>query len=325
MLPPAAALLRPAINEHQGARMQPLVLMSHPDCLKHRIDRHPESPERLETLMAALSASHLADGIEWLEAPMASQQQLARVHQAQHIHQLFALAPRARLVHLDPDTAMMPATLKAALRAAGSVPAAVDHTLIHHRPVFCAVRPPGHHASAAQAMGFCFFNNLAVGVAHALQQPGIERIAVIDFDVHHGNGTDAIFAGHRQVSLFSCYQHPFYPGTAVQTPYGLPLPAGSDGQYALQQISAHWLEPLQRMQADMLFFSAGFDAHQADPLGGLNWRSDDYRQISALLMQATRATTGGRVVSVLEGGYDLQALSDAVLAHLSALTGTAYP
>jgi acetoin utilization deacetylase AcuC-like enzyme len=251
-----------------------LTVITHADCELHCIPNHPESPQRLKAVLAQLEKSKKVT-IQLQQAPLATKEQLALAHSRQYVESLFATAPTEGIRLFEEDTAMMPATLNAALRAAGSTIAAVDVTMEHNQPVFCAIRPPGHHAEIAMPMGFCFFNNVAVGAAYALQQTGIERIAIIDFDVHHGNGTDDIFANNEKVTLFSSYQHPFYPGTRPNTPHVVKLPAGSDGRYALQQMKEKWISQLQQLQPDMLFFSAGFDAHAKDSIGGLKWQTQD--------------------------------------------------
>lgn len=295
-----------------------LTVITHADCELHALSNHPESPQRLKELLSRLQKSKQLT-IQLQQAPLATKDQLALVHTAHYVESVFATAPEQGIRSIDDDTAMMPATLNAALRAAGSAVAAVDYTMRHNQPVFCAVRPPGHHAEIATPMGFCFFNNVAVGAAYALQQTDIERVAIIDFDVHHGNGTDDIFAGNEKVTLFSSYQHPFYPGTRPYTPHIIKLPVGSNGHHAWQEMKEKWIMVLQELEPDMLFFSAGFDAHAKDIIGGLKWQSSDYEHITREIVSATLSSTKGRVVSVLEGGYNLSALAAAAEAHCIGL------
>ncbi len=295
-----------------------LTVFTHPDCELHCIPNHPESPQRLKAVLAQLEKSKKVT-IQLQQAPLATKEQLALAHSRQYVESLFATAPTEGIRLFEEDTAMMPATLNAALRAAGSTIAAVDVTMEHNQPVFCAIRPPGHHAEIAMPMGFCFFNNIAVGAAYALQQTGIERIAIIDFDVHHGNGTDDIFANNEKVTLFSSYQHPFYPGTRPNTPHVIKLQEGSNGHHAWEEMKEKWIPELQALQPDILFFSAGFDAHAEDRVGKLKWKGSDYEIITHEIVSATLDSTKGKVVSVLEGGYNVSALAEAAEAHCVGL------
>jgi acetoin utilization deacetylase AcuC-like enzyme len=299
-------------------------LISHPACAAHDMGAgHPESPARLGAIRDALLARGLLDFLVEHAAPRATREQLARVHGAAHIDWLFGLAPTAGIEFIDGDTVMMPATLEAALRAAGALVAATD--LVMGGAVaraFCSVRPPGHHAERDRAMGFCFFNNVAVGAAHALAR-GVERVAVLDFDVHHGNGTEDIFADEPRVLVCSSFQHPFYPGTARATVPGrlvnTPLPAGTGSAGFRAAIERDWVPALDDFRPEIVFVSAGFDAHRDDPLGGLRLEDADYAWVTRLIVAAARRHAGGRVVSALEGGYDLAALGRAVAAHVAVL------
>jgi acetoin utilization deacetylase AcuC-like enzyme len=304
-----------------------LTVFTHPDCELHDIPNHLESPQRLKVLLSHLQKSKKAT-IQLQQVPLATQEQLALAHAKDYVEAIFSTAPEQCIRRISSDTAMMPDTLNAALRAAGSAIAAVDYTLQHHQPVFCGIRPPGHHAemnlpekpNQPITGGGCFFNNVAIGAAYALQQAGIKRIAIIDFDVHHGNGTDDIFKDNESVTLFSSYRkYPFYPGTKPNTPHVIKLNAGSDGKHAWQEMKTKWIRELQALPPDILFFSAGFDAHEKDSVGELKWKSSDYEIITREIVSATLDSTKGKVVSVLEGGYNVSALAEAAEAHCVGL------
>ena len=308
--------------------------ISHPDCLLHDMGGwHPESPARLRAIDDALVAADLAGRLERHLAPMAAPEQLRRVHSAAHIARLeeadrrFRHSPRARssgLIQLDPDTAMNEYSLKAARHAAGAAILATDLVIGQAAAsAFCSVRPPGHHATREEAMGFCLFNNVAVGIAHALEAHALERVAVADFDVHHGNGTEDIFAGDERVMMVSTFQHPFYPGSGTggrsERMVNIPLRAGSNGEAFRKAVSEEWLPALERFRPQMVFVSAGFDAHRDDELAGLNLLEEDYAWVTERIREAADAWAEGRIVSVLEGGYDLPALGRSVAAHVRIL------
>lgn len=285
---------------------------------------HPECPARLTAIDKAISINQLP-GLVPYEAPQATYQQLERVHPKSYIADIESSAPSHGVIHLDPDTAMNPYTWDAALRAAGAVVLATD--LVIERKVanaFCSVRPPGHHAERNRVMGFCFFNNVAVGIRHALEQHQIEKIAVIDFDVHHGNGTENIFSGDQRVLMVSIFQHPFYPYSGAQNPatnmLNIPLPAGSGGKELREVVNKTWLPALRVFQPQMLFISAGFDAHAEDQLASLEFIEDDYFWLTQQLKEIANQYAEGRIVSVLEGGYALDALGRSAVAHLKALS-----
>ncbi|QDQ29325.1 histone deacetylase family protein [Chitinimonas arctica] len=286
---------------------------------------HPESPDRLAAIQDRLIASGVWDHLLHETAPCASHEQLALVHPSQYIEALERLSPAGGTVHLDPDTAMNPHTLQAAFRAAGAVVRATDMVLDGDATnAFCAVRPPGHHAESRRAMGFCFFNNLGVGVAHALSR-GIARVAVADFDVHHGNGTEELFQDNPRVMMVSIFQHPFYPYSG-ERPLGpnmhnVPLKAGSRGDELRNAVQTHWLPALAAFQPEMIFISAGFDAHREDEMAGLGLVEDDYAWVTERLMDVAAEHAQGRIVSVLEGGYALSALGRSATAHIRALAG----
>ena len=303
-----------------------LRLYTHPACLSHITGPdHPESPARLAAVLRALDRDRFAM-IDRVEAPRATREQLLRVHTAAHVERMLAPVEPGRTQHLDEDTALSPGTAEAALRAAGANVAAVDAVLGGHvRHAFCAVRPPGHHATRDAAMGFCLFNNVAVGAAHALAAFRLKRVAIVDFDVHHGNGTQDIFWREPRVLYVSSHQMPLYPGSGEPAERGAgniinrPLSAG-DGPYIFRELWEGDLLPrLRAFKPQLVLVSAGFDAHESDPLADLCLGSEDYAWITAKLVELADHCAGGRVVSTLEGGYDLKALATCTAAHVEAL------
>jgi acetoin utilization deacetylase AcuC-like enzyme len=305
-----------------------MLLFTHSRCLDHTMQpHHPESPARLRAVLRHLESTGLLQVMEVREATPVSDACLGRVHDADYLLSLARLAPADGLVAVDPDTFLCPATREAAALAAGAVADAVAAVLRgDSRRAFCAVRPPGHHAEFGTAMGFCFYNNVAVGAAAALEHPEIERLAILDFDVHHGNGTVDIFMDRPEVLVCSSFQHPFYPDRHVDVDrpniVNTPLPAGCGSAGFRAAISRDWLPALQRHKPQMILVSAGFDAHRLDPLGGLDLIEDDYRWVTARIVEAANEFSLGRVVSTLEGGYDLDALARSVAAHLEVLAAT---
>jgi acetoin utilization deacetylase AcuC-like enzyme len=299
--------------------------ISHRDCRQHDMGaHHPECPQRLDAINDQLIAAGLAAYLDEREAPLATMEQLLRVHPRKYIELLQDSSPAHGIVHLDPDTAMAPGTWQAALRAAGAGCLATD--LVMQGAVdnaFCAVRPPGHHAGRASAMGFCFFNNIAVAACHALEVWELARVAIVDFDVHHGNGTEEIFAGDEKILMVSTFQHPFYPYSGTESPAAnmcnAPLPAGTRGDGFRQVVSDIWLPRLHGFQPEMIFISAGFDAHAEDDMASLGLAEADYAWVTTQLRQVAKASAGGRIVSMLEGGYALSALGRSVAAHVKAL------
>lgn len=298
-----------------------IALISHPDCALHDMgEGHPEQPARVRVIQSALERYPFQHPVSFREASLATREQLIRAHEPDYVDYLFAIAPREGVVALDPDTWMNEHTLRAALLAAGAGIMAVDLVMSNQaKAAFCNVRPPGHHAEPARAMGFCFFNNVAVAVRHALSQHGVARIAIIDFDVHHGNGTQAIFQEDERVMLCSSFQHPFYPGfnPAMSHPHLLtvPLAAGTTGVDYRRAVEAAWFDRLAAFKPQLVFFSAGFDAHQADPLAQLKLTVEDYVWLTEQVMSITQVCA----ISMLEGGYDLNALASCVPAHVAAL------
>jgi acetoin utilization deacetylase AcuC-like enzyme len=287
---------------------------------------HPEQPARLSAIFDRLIASGLEMIVRQLDAPLATREQLERVHERGYVQNVFDRAPTDGLVMLDPDTAMGPHTLAAALRSAGAVVHAVDLVMNKEfQAVFCAVRPPGHHAERNRAMGFCFFNNVAVGAAHALAEHGLERVAIVDFDVHHGNGTEHIFETEPRVLFCSSFQHPFYPftGHETDTPHivNITMPAGSDGARFREEVERHWLHRLHEFKPQLVLVSAGFDAHAEDDMSHVRLREADYVWITRELKKVADQYAEGRIVSTLEGGYNLSALGRSAVAHVDALLG----
>ncbi len=302
-----------------------VALITHPDCALHDMGSlHPERPARLEAINDQLIAGGLDTGLVHHDAPLATREQLCRVHDPAYVDRIFAVAPRQGMVWLDPDTSMNPNSLNAALRAAGSGVLAVDLVMSGNiSAAFCSVRPPGHHACRDRAMGFCIFNNVAVAAAHALAAHRLERVAIVDFDVHHGNGTEEIFADDGRVLFCSTFQHPFYPhagaGTRSDHIVNVPLPAGSNGAAFRAAVREQWLPAVQAHQPQLILVSAGFDAHVEDELAGLALVEDDYAWVTAQIRDLAGQHCGGRIVSMLEGGYALHALGRSVAAHVRAL------
>jgi acetoin utilization deacetylase AcuC-like enzyme len=300
-------------------------LLHAPQCLLHDMGRHhPESPDRLRAIEDHLIATGLISCLLERQASAATRSQLARVHDEAYLDALEASVPGRGLVHLDPDTAMSPHSLDAAKHAAGAVVAAVDMVLDGEaRNAFCCVRPPGHHAERDKAMGFCFYNNVAVGAAHAMEAHGLERVAIVDFDVHHGNGTEAMFAADPRVLMVSTFQHPFYPYSGVEgrseRMVNIPLPARSDGARFREAVETEWLPALERFRPQMIFVSAGFDAHREDDMAALNLTEGDYAWVTGRVMELAERHSHSRIVSTLEGGYALSALGRSVAAHLKTL------
>jgi acetoin utilization deacetylase AcuC-like enzyme len=287
-------------------------------------DGHPEQPARLDAIEEMLHVRQLYDFLVHQEAPRATLEQLARVHSKAHVEHLGNIAPAEGLVRVDPDTAMCPDTFEAALRAAGANVLATDLVIGGQvRRAFCNVRPPGHHAERTQAMGFCFFNNVAVGAAHALDHHSLDRVAILDFDVHLGNGTEDIFKGDRRVLICSSYQYPLYPGSNPGSVPGhivnCPLPQGAGSEAFRKVVTEQWLPALEAFRPQMVFISAGFDGHAADDLAELCLSTADYGWITDLACGVAARHANHRVVSTLEGGYELSALAASVATHIDRL------
>lgn len=299
---------------------------THAACLEHDTGQgHPERPTRLRAILEALEAPEFA-ALERREAPEAEDAPILRAHPESHLRRVEASIPAEGHGFIDGDTVVSPGSREAARRAAGAVVAAVDAVIAGEADnAFCAVRPPGHHAEPARAMGFCLFNNIAIGARHAREAHGLERVAIVDFDVHHGNGTQAIFERDASVFFASTHQQPLYPGTGFESETGVgnivnaPLKPNADGDRFREAMAQHVLPALDAFAPEMVFISAGFDAHHADPLANLNFDADDYTWATEQLLAAAKKHAGGRVVSTLEGGYALDALAASVSAHVKAL------
>jgi len=302
-----------------------IALFTHPDCTLHEMGSgHPESPERLKAVLAALEAAGLAGSLLAREAPEAQREQLERVHEREHVDLIFESAPASGYAYLDPDTSMNAKSLSAALRAAGAVVAATDLVMAGEvTRAFCAVRPPGHHATRARPMGFCLFNNVAIGAAHALAVHGLERVAVLDFDVHHGNGTEDAFHDDPRMMLCSTFQHPYYPYSGADSGnehiINVPLAAMTAGAGFRAAVERFWMPALEAHRPQLVFVSAGFDAHRDDPLAYLKLDDADYRWVTERLVEVAERHAQGRVVSTLEGGYNTVALGRCVVEHVRAL------
>ncbi|MBK8766848.1 MAG: histone deacetylase family protein [Burkholderiaceae bacterium] len=301
--------------------------LSHSSSMRHEMGaHHPECPDRVAVIADRLLARGLLDFMDSFEAPLATEAQILRAHEGRYFAELRAQAPTEGYVQVDPDTAMNPGTWTAALHAAGAVVKATELVASgEYRRAFCNVRPPGHHAERGQAMGFCFFNNVAVGIRHALDELGLERVALVDFDVHHGNGSEDILAGDDRVLMVSTFQRRLYPFNG-EAPRGanmcnMALDPYSDGAALQKAVTEGWLPRLRTFAPQMLFISAGFDAHREDDMSQLGWRDADYGWVTQRLVEVADEFAQGRIVSVLEGGYHLPALARSVEMHVRALIG----
>ncbi len=299
--------------------------ISHADCLQHDTGTgHPECAARIGAIQDRLITAHLYDFLRHYDAPEVTEQQLLRVHDADYLQSVADSVPRDGLYYLDPDTPISPLSLKAAKRAAGASILATDLVMSGEvSNAFCAVRPPGHHAERHRTMGFCVYNNVAVGVAHALEEHGLERVAIVDFDVHHGNGNEQIFSEEERVMVCSSFQHPFFPETPIDEEHerivSAPLEATAKSEEFRAAIENVWLPALHQFKPQMIFVSAGFDAHLEDDMSGVSLTEVDFRWITEKILELADAYCEGRVVSSLEGGYELSALARSVETHLRVL------
>jgi acetoin utilization deacetylase AcuC-like enzyme len=307
---------------------------THPDCWKHEMGAgHPECPERLDAIENRLLVSGVGDALLRREVPEAPIADVELAHGRMYVAALRGLTDGLREeieaggpthAQIDPDTSLNVHTWEAALRAAGAAIAATDAVMAGELDnAFCSVRPPGHHACKDKAMGFCFFNNVAIAARYALERHGLKRVAIVDFDVHHGNGTENIVAGDQRILMVSFFQHPFYPEGGARSSasnlVNVPVPAYTKGEQVRDLIEAHWLPRLHAYKPEMVFISAGFDAHRADDMGQMGLVEEDYAWITHRIMEVAQRHSKGRIVSCLEGGYNLDALAFSVESHIRVL------
>ena len=307
---------------------------THPDCHQHEMGAgHPECPQRLDAIEDRLLITGVADALQRREAPLAALGDIELAHDRMLIAALRGLSEQLAddikaggpaYAQLDPDTAMNTHTWNAALRAAGAAIAATDAVMAGEMEnAFCAVRPPGHHAERNKAMGFCFFNNVAIAAKYALERHGLKRVAIVDFDVHHGNGTEDIIRGDDRILMVSFFQHPLFPNSGADTRepnmVNLPVPAHTKGMDIREFIEIMWIPRLEAFKPQMIFISAGFDAHREDDLGQMNLTEQDYAWMTERIKNVAKRHAKGRIVSALEGGYNLSALGRSVEAHIRVL------
>jgi len=302
-----------------------IALIMHEVCARHEMSPgHPECPQRMAAVSDQLKARQLYDLMTHVEAPKVDLEHVVRAHGQEYVDMVVGHSPTSGTVQLDADTAMNPYSLEAALRAAGAGIRATDDVAAgRHSSAFCAVRPPGHHAEKDRAMGFCLFGSIAAAALYAVDVLGMDRVAVVDFDVHHGNGTEDIVHDHPNILFCSSFQHPYYPGYFRPSVEGqlvnVPLSAGTASADFREAIMAQWLPALEKYQPQMLFISAGFDAHREDPLAGLELADEDFAWITTQLMDVADRHCEGRIVSMLEGGYSLSALGRSAAEHVKVL------
>ena len=296
--------------------------ISHPDCHDHDTGAdHPECAQRLSVIEDRLLASRISDFVRYLDAPEVTREQLLRAHSAEYLAMIDAVMPRQGYARLDPDTVISPGTLLAARRAAGSAVLAVDQIMAGQiKNAFCCVRPPGHHAEANRALGFCIYNNIAVGVKHALDEYGLKKVAVVDFDVHQGNGTEDILIGDNRILYCSTFQHPFFPYTRLpensERVVSIPLDASAKSAEFRAAVTDHWMPALERFQPEMIFVSAGFDA-----MSYISLTDADFQWIIEEIVRVADISASGRIVSALEGGYEIHSLARCAETHIRVLMG----
>ena len=315
----------PLVATHSSGIFHAMHIYTHPEFIHHDVaEGHPERPDRLRHLLDHLDREGILDDCQLREPSDLNDAQILAAHTAEHLEFLRRSEPTDGIVPLDPDTWMGTRSLNAARLAASAVCSGVDDVVAGtEQRVFCAVRPPGHHAEANSAMGFCLLNSVAIAALHALEQTNIDRVAIVDFDVHHGNGSVDICKDHPQIMVCSSFQHPYYPNRLddIEQPniVNTPLPAGSGSDDFRRAISTQWLGALEQHQPDLILVSAGIDAHQLDPLAALNLQEQDFQWITQQIVSIANRYSQGRVVSTLEGGYDLDALARSAQAHIEAL------
>lgn len=301
--------------------------ISHRDCHRHDTgDGHPENARRLSAIEDQFVATGLFDVLRYYDAPLATDEQLLRVHTPEHLETMIAAIPDSGFSRLDPDTVISPWSMQAARRAAGAAVLAVDLVMSGEMEnAFCSVRPPGHHAESGQAMGFCMFNNIAVGAAHALAAHGIGRAAIVDFDVHQGNGSEEIFCNEPRILFCSTFQHPFFPYTRMyensENRVNVPLEATAGSGEFREAVTRQWLPALERFAPEFLFISAGFDAHRDDEMSHVSLADRDFTWVTEQLVRVAAKSAQNRIVSVLEGGYELHSLARCVEGHVRVLMG----
>lgn len=299
---------------------------SHDDCLKHNMGpEHPESPERIAAIISYLADSGVGERLDWVRPDEITRDQLLTVHPEKYLHQLELMQPTRGRVYTDPDTAMMPDTLRAARLAAGGNIEAVDMVMSSQvTNAFVCARPPGHHAERSKSMGFCFYNNIALAAMRALNFHQLERVAIIDFDVHQGNGTADIVGGDERILMCSSFQHPFYPHSHVhrqpENIINTPIASDCSALDYRKAVEAGWLKKLQDFRPQAVLISAGFDSHRLDPMAELNLEEDDYRWLTEMIVSVASDHANDRIISTLEGGYHLRALAQSVNAHLDVLS-----
>ncbi|MDH3304154.1 MAG: histone deacetylase family protein [Gammaproteobacteria bacterium] len=304
-----------------------IAYISHAECLRHDTgEGHPENARRISAIEDQLIATGLLDVLRYFGAPEVTSDQLLRAHARAYLDAIAAMEPESGYKRVDPDTIISAGSLQAARRAAGAVVAATDLVLNGEmESAFCSVRPPGHHAEINRAMGFCLYNNIAVGAAHALEQYGVKKLAILDFDVHHGNGTEDIFKDDHRVLFCSTFQHPFYPYTALLEPadnrVNVPLQAGAGSKEFRAAVTDRWLPALDKFSPEMVFVSAGFDAHRDDEMSQVNLTDADFTWVTERIVEVASKSASGRIVSTLEGGYELRSLARCVESHIRVLMG----
>jgi acetoin utilization deacetylase AcuC-like enzyme len=287
-------------------------------------DNHPESSDRIKAIEDQLILSRLEPYLTYLESPLASEKHLNLIHTQQHVEKIKEQVSDNDIRVIDADTSMNPSSYQAALRSVGGAILAVDTVMAGQvQNAFVCTRPPGHHAEPDKAMGFCFFNNVAIAAKHSLEKYSLKRVAIIDFDVHHGNGTEIAFMNDSRVLMCSFFQHPFYPYSGAlennENMMNIPVPAYTDGEAIRHLVETHWLPKLRKFKPEFIFISAGFDAHREDEMGQLHLVEADYAWITRQLMAVANESSQGRIVSCLEGGYHLSALARSVAAHIKEL------
>lgn len=299
---------------------------SHDDCMKHDMGpEHPESPARLAAIISYIADTGMAEKLDWVRPEEITRDQLLSVHPERYLQQLEMLQPTRGRVFTDPDTAMMPDTLRAARLAAGANIQAVDMVMSSQvTNAFICARPPGHHAERSKSMGFCFYNNIALAAMRTLNFHRLERVAIIDFDVHQGNGTVDIVSGDERILMCSSFQHPFYPHSHVHRQadniVNIPIEAGCSAAEYRQRVEDGWLKRLNAFRPQVVLISAGFDSHRLDPMAELNLETEDYRWLTEMLVGVAKEHSNDRIISTLEGGYHLKALAEGVNAHLEVLS-----